>query len=121
MQRNEQMYQHCLQHMGRHVKADMADQQTFYGFVENVDVENVYLIVLESDNGYDDYYGGHGRHHHPGHGHQDGHWGHHHDQRVFGGFGYGYPGYGYGYGRPRFRWNRLALPLAALTAISLLY
>ncbi|QDI92791.1 hypothetical protein EPH95_17790 [Salicibibacter halophilus] len=106
MQRNEQMYQHCLQHMGRHVKADMADQQTFYGFVENVDVENVYLIVLESDNGYDDYYGGHG---------------HHHDQRVFGGFGYGYPGYGYGYGRPRFRWNRLALPLAALTAISLLY
>ncbi|QQK79505.1 hypothetical protein HUG20_06205 [Salicibibacter cibi] len=144
MQRNEQMYHHCLQHKGRHVKADMADQQTFYGFVENVDVENVYLIILESDdgnNGYDHHHGGHGHHHHGhhpgnehyygqghqhhGYGHQDGNWGHYQpqmDQRVFGGYGYGYPGYGYGgFGAPGFRWRRLALPLAGLAALSLLF
>ncbi|AXF57714.1 hypothetical protein [Salicibibacter kimchii] len=161
MQRNEQMYQHCLQHIGRHVKADMADQQSFYGFVENVDAENVYLIMLESDgggHGFDNYSGsyGHGSghqaygtqqlghhpgndhyythgqqqaygpphgHQHHGYGHQDGHWGQPQmDQRVFGGYGYGYPGYGYGgYGAPGFRWRRLALPLAGLAAISLLF
>ncbi|WP_412975009.1 hypothetical protein [Ornithinibacillus sp. 179-J 7C1 HS] len=44
------------------------------------------------------------------------------DQRQFGWFGYGYPGFGYpGYGfGPRRRFNRLVLPLAALTALSLL-
>ncbi|SDI84284.1 hypothetical protein [Natribacillus halophilus] len=144
MQRNEQMYHQCLQHMGRHVKADMQDGQNFYGFVEQVDVENVYLIVLESDDGGPDhgqhhhgyhpgnehYYGnGHDKKHDQKYGHQNSHWGHYQpqmqmDHRVFGGYGYG-PGYGYGYGPgfgpPRFRWRRVALPLAGLAALSLLF
>jgi hypothetical protein len=138
----------CKKHMHRYVMAQMNDGAEYDGIVESVDDENVYLAVPVGEvnapapmyqmpaygapaaqgcspcgdsPGYDyrtiGAYGGYGA----------------------GGFGYGYPGYGtgipgYGYGVPgygtpgygypgygrRRRFSRLALPFAALAALSLL-
>ncbi|MHA6251682.1 hypothetical protein [Oceanobacillus sp. CAU 1775] len=96
------MYEQCKQHMHAYVQADLNDGTSVDGIITGLDDEHVYLAVPNVDAGYES--------------HQMGD-----DSRQFG-YGYGYPGYGYGgygYGRPR-PFRRLILPLAALTAISLL-
>ncbi|MFC4559302.1 hypothetical protein ACFO3D_13970 [Virgibacillus kekensis] len=111
------MYDLCKKHMHAYVLAELEDGMQVDGIITDVDDDNVYLAVpIELG------MGGPGN---PGHMNNPCHHGNPHDHRVFGfgypGYGYGYPGYGYGYGyRPRRRFNRLVLPLAALTAISLL-
>jgi hypothetical protein len=103
----------CKQHIHKYVLIHTKDGMQYDGIVESLDGDYVYLAVpagaaelvspqartLPGYYGYGGYpYGG-------GYGYGYG----------YPGYGYGYPGYGYG---GRFR--RLALPLAALTAISLL-
>ncbi|WP_052398504.1 hypothetical protein [Geomicrobium sp. JCM 19039] len=83
----KQKYDHCLQHVGHNVQAQMADNQVFMGLLESVDEEHVYLLVQDhSDNvdhdGMSGYYGSHHHHgghhgHHQGHNHHGGHHGHH--------------------------------------------
>jgi small nuclear ribonucleoprotein (snRNP)-like protein len=103
------MYHVCAQHMNKRVKAELADGKVYEGIIENVDDQNVYLIIEININftrneeveeeedrawgyGYPPYY-----------------------------YGYGYPHYGYPYyGYPGYGYGRLILPLAALTALSLL-
>ncbi|MBE0342790.1 hypothetical protein E4V51_19160 [Paenibacillus sp. 28ISP30-2] len=106
----------CQQHMHRYVCVWVKDGTMYDGIVEHVDDEKIYLAVPmgEAENvnlPYPPNNCGCG-------------------SRAYGGFAsyppYPYPapvpGYGYGYGFPyrRRRFNRLILPLAALTAISLL-
>jgi small nuclear ribonucleoprotein (snRNP)-like protein len=112
----------CKQHLHKQVKAYTMDGECYEGYVEHVDDVNVYLIVEvdvertegnENEDRNDQHeadeergfgYGGYG---YPGYGY------------GYPGYGYGYPGYyGHGYGYGGFK--RLILPLAALTAISLL-
>ncbi|MBY7143093.1 hypothetical protein KFZ56_08490 [Virgibacillus sp. NKC19-3] len=98
------IYELCKSHMHSYVLAEMVDGTKVDGIVTGLDNEYVYIAVPI----------GNGE---PTHNH------HHHDMnRQFGyGFGYGYPGYGYpGYGGPPRRFNRLVLPLVALTALSVL-
>ncbi|GLO65647.1 MULTISPECIES: hypothetical protein [Oceanobacillus] len=96
---NKTMYDQCNEHIHLYVLIQMNDGSQIDGIVTGVDKENVHLAVpidySQENNSY--------------------------DHRVFwpGYGGFGYPGFGYpGYGRRRF--NRLILPLAALTAISVL-
>jgi hypothetical protein len=104
----------CKKHMHKYVLIHTTDGMQYDGIVESVDDDYVFLAVpvgaaelappqaraLTGYYGYGGYpYGGAGY----GYGYP--------------GYGYGYPGYGYGYGG---RFRRLALPLAALAAISLL-
>ncbi len=90
--------------MNKYVLVETNDGQQFDGIIVDVDADQVILAVPDM---------GAGMMYNP-----DAYM----DQRVF---GYGYP-YGYGFGSPYFygypgrRFRRLALPLAALTAISLL-
>jgi hypothetical protein len=113
------MYDVCRSHMHRYVLVQTTDQQSFDGIVENVDETNLYLAVpigdgMEREEGNDErliggvgYGAGYG---YPGYGFPG-----------YGFPGYGYPGYGYPYyPRPRRRFRRLVLPLAALTALTLL-
>ncbi|MCI3919690.1 hypothetical protein MO973_05520 [Paenibacillus sp. TRM 82003] len=112
----------CKQHMNKYVLIHTNDGMQYDGIIESHDEEYVYLAVpvgaaelvppqaraLSGYYGYGGYpYGGAGYGYgagYPGYGY------------GYGGYGgYGYPGYGYGR-----RFRRLALPLAALTAISLL-
>lgn len=104
----------CKQHMNKYVLIHTADGMQYDGIVESLDDEYVYLAVpvgaaelvppqARAWPGYGYGYGGY----------------------PYGGAGFGYPGYGYpGFGYPGYgygrRFRRLALPLAALTAISLL-
>lgn len=93
----------CKQHMHKYVLIHTSDGMQYDGIVVDLDDEHVILAVpvgaaeltppqVRAFYGY------------PGYG--------------FPGYGFGYPYYGpYGYGG---RFRRLALPLAALTAISLL-
>ncbi|GGA73913.1 hypothetical protein [Ornithinibacillus halotolerans] len=114
MAKHKQMYDLCKSHMHSYVLAELEDGSKFDGIITGLDDEYVYFAVpLEQDVStqtmpYMD-----------------------NEQRQFGwygGFGYGYPGYGfpgYGYGfgypyGPRRRFRRLVLPLAALTALSVL-
>ncbi|WP_309123040.1 hypothetical protein [Paenibacillus sp.] len=100
----------CKQHMHKYVLIHTTDGMQYDGIVESMDDEYVYLAVPVGTTelmppqvrGLPGYYG-----YGPGYGY--GYPG------YYPGYGYGYPGYGYG---GRFR--RLALPLAALAAISLL-
>jgi hypothetical protein len=128
----------CKHHMHRYVLVQTSDGRSYDGIVENVDDRNVYLAIpigrvdmgyRETENTFENEeeqsersdenseqrifggYGGYGYGGYPG---------------GFGGYGYGRPGYGYGYpgyhggyGR-RGRFQRLILPLAALTALSIL-
>ncbi len=109
----QEMYRRCREHMHRYVLVQTNDGRTYDGFVENVDEDNLYLAVFinvsidreeageqmgASPQGVDE---------------QRQLWG-------YPGYGfYGFPGYGFYGPRPR-RFRRLILPLAALTAISLL-
>lgn len=96
------IYDLCKEHMHAYVLAEMADGSKIDGIVTGLDDEYVYFAVpLEQNQISQDYPS-------PEY------------QRLFGypgyGYGFGYPGYGYP--PPRFR--RLILPLAALTALSVL-
>jgi len=107
---NKHMYDLCKQHMHSYVLAETHDGSKIDGIVTGLDEEYVYMAVpvdLSEEQGtfMTD---------------------HQTFERQFGyGYpGYGYPGYGYGgygggYG-PRNRFRRLVLPLAALTALSIL-
>jgi hypothetical protein len=126
----------CTHHMHRYVLVQTNDGRDYDGFVEHVDDQNVYLAVPigrlgteareehnrdqkgngnnernhdESDQRINGFYGGYPGFGYPGFGYG----------RP--GYSYGFPGYGYypGYGR-RARFQRLILPLAALTALSVL-
>ncbi|WGU97673.1 hypothetical protein QJQ58_13000 [Paenibacillus dendritiformis] len=96
------MYELCLKHMHRYVKVHTHDGCCYHGIVEHVDDEHLYLAVPA------------------------GQWMHYGGAAAsmdrayvpYGYFGGGYPGYyPYGYYRP---FNRLILPLVALTALALL-
>ncbi|GAA0593092.1 hypothetical protein GCM10009001_06500 [Virgibacillus siamensis] len=96
----QHIYDQCKDHMHSYVLVELNDGSSFDGIVTGLDNEYVYFAVpLEQDNGMP-----HGQHHR-----QFG-WG--------GGYNPGFYGYG-GYHRPR-RFRRLILPLAALTALSVL-
>ncbi|WP_083443574.1 hypothetical protein [Ornithinibacillus contaminans] len=107
-QNKKHMYDLCKSHVHAYVLAQLEDGTSFDGIITGVDDEYVYFAVpIEGESyqqpmpytpdqrqfGYGGWYGGY-----PG--------------------GYGYPGYGY-YG-PGNRFRRLVLPLAALTALSIL-
>ncbi|MGM8364394.1 hypothetical protein ACLIBG_02815 [Virgibacillus sp. W0181] len=113
------MYEMCKNHMHAYVLAQTADGSNVDGIITGLDDEYVYMAVPLS--GYEQEPDEHSPQSH---------------ERQFGYSGYGYPGYGYpsygypgygggygspGYGyRPRRRFRRLILPLAALTALSVL-
>lgn len=120
MHHQQNTYDICKNHLYRYVLVQTADQQSYDGIVENVDETNLYLAVpegeaLERDLSNDErLLGGGGFGPGPGYGGGYGYPG-------IGIPGYGYPGYGYPYyPRPRRRFRRLVLPLAALTALTLL-
>lgn len=121
MHKNEAV-EACKQHMNKYVLVHTKDGSQYDGIVESMDDEHVYLAVpvgspepmpaqmraLPVPYGYGAFPPGVG-YGYPG-------WGY--PGPGYPGFGYpgfGYPGFGYG---GRFR--RLAIPLAALAAISLL-
>ncbi|WP_238389617.1 hypothetical protein [Virgibacillus sp. MSP4-1] len=99
---HQDFYSLCKSHMNKYVMAETSDGRQFDGIIVDVDAENVILAVPV---GSDDISI-----------HQDSQIA---NQRQWGWYGF-YPPYGYyGYGyRPRF--SRLVLPLAALTALSVL-
>ena len=122
----------CEDHLNKYVLVKTKDDQQFEGIVEHVDKESVYLaVVVTQITGYGAPPQGPSGFGYGFEGSKED------DERVFapgvagvpayGGFG-GYPAYGYGgyapYGRyPYYRpspFRRLILPLAALTAISVL-
>lgn len=109
------MYELCLKHMHRYVKVHTHDGCCYHGIVEHVDDEHLYLAVpagqwmhyggaaTSMDRAYVPYgyFGGGYPGYYPGY--------------YYGGY---YPGYyPYGYYRP---FNRLILPLVALTSLALL-
>lgn len=107
------IYDLCKDHMHSYVLAEMVDGTKMDGIITGLDEEYVYFAVPIE----------HGQESLPATSRNQS------DQRQFGygNPGYGYPGYGYpgpGYGghgyRPRPRFRRLILPLAALTALSIL-
>ncbi|MEB1807976.1 MAG: hypothetical protein LPK26_11920 [Bacillaceae bacterium] len=104
MYNKQYMQSLCQQYMNQHVMVQTADQQTYQGIIEHVDNDHVYLAVPMDDM------------------QQSGHGYMRSDERQWGypyaGFGYPYAPYPF-YPRPR-PFQRLVLPLAALTAISLL-
>lgn len=93
-QDTKHMYDMCKSHMHSYVLAQTSDGSQFDGIITGLDDEYVYFAVPLDNN----------EHMH----HQD-------DSRFF-----GYPGYGFGYGFPPRRFRRIILPLAALTALTLL-
>ncbi|HZG55854.1 hypothetical protein [Paenibacillus sp.] len=105
----------CKQHIHKYVLIHTTDGMQYDGIVESLDDEYVYLAVPvgaaelapPQARALPGYYGYGG---YPGYAYGPGVAGY-----GYPGYGYGYPAYGYG---GRFR--RLALPLAALAAISLL-
>lgn len=100
------IYELCKSHMHSYVLAEMVDGTKVDGIVTGLDNEYVYIAVPigNGEPTHDHHY--HEMDHRFGYGY---------------GYGYGYPGYGHpGYGRPPRRFNRLVLPLAALTALSVL-
>lgn len=106
---HKKIYDTCKNHMHAYVLIEMNDGQKYDGIITGLDEQHVYLAVPVGDMRSDErnfnygssyggsYYGGG-----PG----------------YGGYGGGYPYQG-GYFPPR-RFERLVLPLAALTALSLL-
>ncbi|SDQ88310.1 hypothetical protein [Virgibacillus salinus] len=111
-QNYQQMYELCKNHMHSYVLVEMNDGTKVDGIITGLDDEYVYVAVPI----------GQGDEQHANAYPSD------QQQRQFGfgypgyGYGVGYPGYGYGYGfgYPRRRFRRLILPLAALTALSVL-
>jgi len=108
----KQMYDLCAKHMHAYVLAEMNDGMKFNGIITGMDNENVYLAVpgsLDDDQRED-----------LGNGEDSRQYGFGPRPRPYNHFGYGYsPGY-YGYGYRPGGFRRLILPLAALTAISIL-
>lgn len=110
MHTKTEMAEMCKKHMNKYVLVHTTDGLQYDGIVESIDDEYVYLAVPVGNTDlippqtrvFPGYYGYGGYPYGPG---------------AYGGYSYGYPGYGYGYGG---RFRRLALPLAALAAISLL-
>lgn len=99
------IYDMCEQHMHAYVLLEMKDGMETDGIITGIDHENVYVAVPTGGEG------------------QSGMRNEYSDERQYG-YHYGGPSHGgyYGggyYGRPR-RFNRLIVPLAALTAITLL-
>ncbi|WP_404451729.1 hypothetical protein LG329_15515 [Virgibacillus necropolis] len=87
----------CKKHMHAYVLAETSDGRKIDGIITGLDDEYVYFAVPIEQGDNQPF----------------------REDRQFG-YGYGYPDYGhYGY-RPRRRFNRLILPLAALTALSIL-
>lgn len=106
------MYDLCKQHMHSYVLAETHDGSKLDGIITGLDDEYVYMAIplehhesqgaMMPNNYNHERQFGYG---YPGYGYS----------------GYGYPGYGYeGYGYPKRRFRRLVLPLAALTALSIL-
>lgn len=94
MHHKHQMYMLCQQYMHQPVMLQTHDHQVYQGIIEGVDSDHVYLLI-------------------PIHMNRE-------DSRQFGYSPY-YPPYYYPYyPYPRPGFQRLILPLAALTAISLL-
>lgn len=103
---NKHIYDLCKQHMHSYVLAETHDGSKIDGIVTGLDEEYVYMAVpVDLNQKQGTFMTDH--------------------QTLERQFGYGYPGYGYpsygygGYG-PRNRFRRLVLPLAALTALSIL-
>ncbi|GAF65729.1 hypothetical protein BTS2_2628 [Bacillus sp. TS-2] len=119
-----QLKMQCEQYMNQPVSVQYQGQQ-INGVLEHVDHEQIYLMVLVDENGqYMDL--AQAMQHqqmNDGYPHQQSGQMHpnYHQTRnpFFPGPGF-YPGYFPGYYNPRPNWNRLVLPLAALTAIALL-
>lgn len=123
----------CKKHINRYVLIQMNDGQVFDGIIESVDEDNIYLAVPIGDGQMMGHAGPAPHGHHCGCG-QHGYPYHHgpfdgHQTRQpiapYGGFygpGFYGPGFGFapGFYGPRRRFNRLILPLAAFTALSLL-
>ncbi len=110
MHHQQNVHDICKNHLHRYVLVQTTDQQSYDGIVENVDETNLYLAVPASEGMQRD---------------------EENNERLYGGVGFGYPGYFYppypygypSYGYPFFprrRFQRLILPLAAITALSLL-
>lgn len=116
---HKHIYDQCEQHMHAYVLVEMKDGMEADGIITGIDHENVYMAVPIEDGFQQEMRIGN---------EEERQFGHHHGGYSHGGYG-GYSGYGGygghgggyygGYGRPR-RFNRLILPLAALTAVSLL-
>lgn len=108
MNNNTHIYDLCKEHMHAYVLAEMKDGTQMDGIITGLDDEHVYFAVPNDHESFN-------------YGTDD----HMNQERQFG-YGFGYPGYGYGYGYgpgygfPGRRFRRVVLPLAALTAISLL-
>lgn len=103
---SNQMYDQCKKYMHAYVLAETVEGTSVDGIITGLDDEFVYFAVPN-----DNHASTTATMNNTGH-----------DYRQFGGYGYGYPGYGYGgygYGRPS-PFRRLVLPLAALTALTLL-
>lgn len=126
----------CKKHLHRYVLITMRDGMTYDGIIESVESEHVVLAVPATEQMHAAPCGCGGTHHHH-HGHygqqgqqaqpsyQGQHGAYRPAQPFFGpgfyGPGFFGPGfYGPGFFGPRRRFNRVVLPLAALTAISLL-
>ncbi|RXJ00020.1 hypothetical protein DS745_13430 [Anaerobacillus alkaliphilus] len=112
------MYDICKNHMHRYVLVQTAGQQAYDGIVENVDDTNLYLAVpvgesMQREGESEDRLVGGVGFGYPGFGYPG------FGYPGFGYPGYGYPGFGYPYS-PRRRFQRLILPLAAITALSLI-
>lgn len=109
------IYETCKQHMHGYVLVEMTDGSKVDGIVTGLDDEYVYLAVplevheQKMPSPMHDHHQGRPQGYGPGFGFPSGY-----------GYQGGYGGYGYpGYGPPR-RFRRLILPLAGLTALSLL-
>lgn len=120
-----QMYELCSDHMHGYVMVETTNGTMQDGIITGIDEQNVYMAVPmnqreESSQDRSDeqqlrQYPGYGYGYgygHPGYNHYGG----------YPGYGYGgYPGYNYGYGQGgRSPFKRLILPLAAITALSVL-
>lgn len=100
---NKHMYDLCKEHMHSYVLAETVDGSQIDGIITGLDDEYVYMAVPI---GGEEAHGNYQR------------MGPDNENRQFWGYyGYGYPGFGFG---PRRRFRRLILPLAALTALSIL-
>lgn len=101
----------CEDHMHRYVMVTTQDNQQYDGIVENVDDDNLYLAVPNTDMDMSEQmvppgYGGFGYGYDPSF------------SRGF--YPYGFSPYPYPFFRPRRRFRRFIFPLAAITALSLL-
>ncbi|WP_405103230.1 hypothetical protein [Oceanobacillus sp. FSL H7-0719] len=102
---SNEMYDQCKKYMHAYVLAETNDGTSFDGIITGLDNEFVYFAVPNdnSDSEYRTMNNDYRQFGYPGYGYGGGYGG-------YGGFGYGGPG----------RFRRLILPLAALTALTLL-